>query len=70
MMNWIKINPTTGKYVVVNLDRIAYAKWESGMLYFYAEIDGRPSAEKRLAYSDPDRTIYLQLLDIIAKGGD
>lgn len=70
MMNWVGINTTTGKNAIVNLDKVAYVKWESGTLYFYNEIDGRPSAGKQLAYCDPDKAVYLKLMDIIAEGGD
>lgn len=70
MANWIAINTTAGKHTIVNLDKVAYIKWMSGTLFLYAEIDGRPSAGKQLAYSDPDKTVYLNLMDMIAKGGD
>lgn len=70
MSNWIAINTATGKHAIVNLDKVAYVKWGSGTLYLYAEIDGRPSAGKQLAYCDPDKEVYLKLMNIIAKGGD
>lgn len=65
MANWIRINTTTGRSTIVNLDRVSYIKWESGTLYFYDEIDGRPSAGKQIAFSDPDRTNYVKVINII-----
>lgn len=70
MTNWIAVHTNSGKKHLINLDKVACVKWESGILCFYNKIDGSHSAEKPIAYADQDGLIYSSLMDLIAKGAD